>query len=182
MVLSNDTDFLSKATLGKLGLSDKLEITAIQLVGAVLAQEFRDEGAAAVQAGAIAFVNRMIQVQEDGANWGQKQGVSQPGLTNNLMLQLISAPNQFTALAINPGRISNILSGKADSAEYSYATQKLGSYNDGKTTLDGFRQIWNGNTKLYDVGTRDQWRSYGPSNPGHKLGTNSLVIGNTDFF
>ncbi|WP_316411495.1 hypothetical protein [Mesoterricola sediminis] len=166
----------------KLGLSTDLKVTAVQLVGAVLAQEFRDEGAAAVQAGAIAFANRVAQVQEEGANWGQKQGVSQPGLTNNLMLQLISSPNQFTALAINPNRISNILAGKVNSSEYGYATQKLASFNDGKTTREAFRQIWNGNTKLYDVGTRDQWRSYGPSNPGHQLRKNSLVIGNTDFF
>ncbi|WP_306590663.1 RHS repeat-associated core domain-containing protein [Geothrix sp. 21YS21S-4] len=172
------TQHLSQATLKELGLPTSLEVTAVQLVAAVLAQEFRGEGPAAVQAGAIAFVNRMIEAQ-NGANWGQKDGVSQPGLQNNLMLQLISAPNQFTALAINPGRIGKILAGTVDSPEYSYAVQKLGSYNDRKTTLTRFRQIWNGASMLYDIGGRDQWRSNGPK---HQLRDNSLIIGHTDFF
>jgi RHS repeat-associated protein len=166
---------LTASTLGKLGLSKSLHVTADQVAAAVLGQEFRGEGTEAAAAGAVVLLNRMIEVESGDANWGQAGGVSQKNLSknDNLMLELISTPGQFTALSGNPGHISSILSGKSDSPEYSAALGKLRSVNIGSESLGGFRTVGS-----HDMGTRDQFRSNWSGEPRH----GGILINHTEFF
>jgi len=169
--------YLSKETLKSLGLPADLKVTARDLVAAVIAQEFRGEDEAAVRAGAVVFVNRMIEA-EGGARWGQARGISQSGLKDNLMLRLVTAKNQFKALTDNPKRIGKLLNGTADQTEYIVARDQLNKY--GAVPISQFRTIFTGvPNKVHDIGTRNQWRSNGPS---HVLRSDSLIIDGSDFF
>jgi hypothetical protein len=118
----------------------------------------------------------MVEVMSgDTTSWGQSSGVSQKNLskTDNLMLELISSPGQFTALGINPSHISSILSGKSDSPEYSAALGKLTSVHFGGDSLGNYRRVGS-----YDVGMRDQFRSNPSGRPRH----GGILINHSEFF
>jgi RHS repeat-associated protein len=168
---------LSAETLRALGLSTDLHVTAQEVVAGVLAQEFRGEGTDAAQAGAVTVLNRTLHdlANDDKASQWGRGGVSQQGLSNadNAMLKIISAPNQFKALEINPGNISKILAGKQSSPEYGAALGKLRSVSIGAPSLGNFGRV--GNT---DIGRRENFGANWSGRTRHS----GILVNHTEFY
>jgi RHS repeat-associated protein len=179
-VSGTSSNLLTASTLSALGLSTSLQVTAYQVAAAVLTQEFRGQGTDAVEAGAVIVLNRMIHDEESNdapSQWG-RGGVSQAGLSSNynILLKIISAPNQFRALAINPSNISNILAGTADSAdlsEYNAALGKLTSISIGSASLGNFQSVGG-----YNLG----WDTNFVRNRSGKARHGGILINQTEFY